>query len=162
MAWTAPKTWAVNELVTASLMNTHVRDNLNYLFARAYDVIILPNSANYTTTGTSFADIDGTNLAISQSLAGTKALLFFSGRFNGAAGAILLDFFVNGVQVGTSAGGIARVESGATDHFAIMSVAEGLTPGTNTFTVRWRMTAGTGTLYNAAGFPHPVFIMLEI
>lgn len=31
MAWTAPKTWSVGELVTATNMNTHVRDNLTYL-----------------------------------------------------------------------------------------------------------------------------------
>lgn len=29
MAWTAPRTWVTGELVTASIMNTHVRDNLN-------------------------------------------------------------------------------------------------------------------------------------
>jgi len=29
MAWTAPRTWVDGELVTAALMNTHVRDNLN-------------------------------------------------------------------------------------------------------------------------------------
>lgn len=28
MAWTAPRTWVTGEVVTASLMNTHVRDNL--------------------------------------------------------------------------------------------------------------------------------------
>lgn len=27
-SWTAPRTWVVNEIVTASIMNTHVRDNL--------------------------------------------------------------------------------------------------------------------------------------
>ena len=27
-AWTAPRTWVAGELVTASIMNTHVRDNL--------------------------------------------------------------------------------------------------------------------------------------
>lgn len=31
MAWTAPRTWVVGEIVTASLMNTDIRDNLNYL-----------------------------------------------------------------------------------------------------------------------------------
>jgi hypothetical protein len=31
MAWTAPRTWIAGEVVTASLMNTHVRDNLAYL-----------------------------------------------------------------------------------------------------------------------------------
>lgn len=27
MAWTAPRTWTTGELVTAAIMNTHVRDN---------------------------------------------------------------------------------------------------------------------------------------
>lgn len=31
MAWTAPRTWVVGEVVTASIMNTHVRDNLTAL-----------------------------------------------------------------------------------------------------------------------------------
>ena len=31
MAWTTPRTWVTGEFVTASIMNTHVRDNLNYL-----------------------------------------------------------------------------------------------------------------------------------
>ncbi len=28
MVWTAPRTWVASEVVTAALMNTHVRDNL--------------------------------------------------------------------------------------------------------------------------------------
>ena len=32
MAWTAPRTWVTGELVTAALMNTHVRDNLLALY----------------------------------------------------------------------------------------------------------------------------------
>lgn len=31
MAWTAPRTWVTGEVVTAAIMNTHVRDNLNAL-----------------------------------------------------------------------------------------------------------------------------------
>ena len=29
--WTTPRTWSAGELVTATMMNTHVRDNLEYL-----------------------------------------------------------------------------------------------------------------------------------
>ena len=29
MAWTTPRTWVTGELVTAALMNTHLKDNLN-------------------------------------------------------------------------------------------------------------------------------------
>src|SRR5687768_10186599 len=32
-AWTTPRTWVTNELVTAAQMNTHVRDNLTELRA---------------------------------------------------------------------------------------------------------------------------------
>jgi hypothetical protein len=32
MAFTAPRTWTATELVTAAMMNTHVRDNLNALW----------------------------------------------------------------------------------------------------------------------------------
>jgi hypothetical protein len=31
MAWTTPKTWSTNEVVTAANMNTHVRDNMSFL-----------------------------------------------------------------------------------------------------------------------------------
>ena len=31
MAWTTPRTWVSGELVTAALMNSAVRDNLNIL-----------------------------------------------------------------------------------------------------------------------------------
>jgi len=31
MAWTSPRTWVAGEIVTAALLNTHVRDNLNDL-----------------------------------------------------------------------------------------------------------------------------------
>lgn len=29
--WTSPRTWGIGELVTADMLNTHVRDNMNYL-----------------------------------------------------------------------------------------------------------------------------------
>ena len=31
MAWSTPRTWSVGEVVTASMLNTHVRDQLRYL-----------------------------------------------------------------------------------------------------------------------------------
>lgn len=40
MAWTAPATWSVSEIVTASKMNLHIRDNLNYLKGNAGAVTI--------------------------------------------------------------------------------------------------------------------------
>lgn len=49
MAWTAPRTWTPGETVTASLMNAHVRDNLNTLavFSRG-GTIVNPNGITAT------------------------------------------------------------------------------------------------------------------
>ena len=33
MAWTTPKTWAAADVVTAALLNAHIRDNLNIIAA---------------------------------------------------------------------------------------------------------------------------------
>ncbi len=40
MSWTAPRTWVTGEVVTAALMNTHVRDDLRYLKGLDGDVTI--------------------------------------------------------------------------------------------------------------------------
>lgn len=37
MAYTTPRTWVTGELVTAALLNTHVRDNLNAAFPLGID-----------------------------------------------------------------------------------------------------------------------------
>lgn len=47
MAWTTPRTWTTGELVTASIMNTHVRDDLAYLHGDS-STIALSNSLSVT------------------------------------------------------------------------------------------------------------------
>ncbi len=58
MAWTSPRTWVTGELVTASLLNTHVRDNLSYLKnAPTFD-------GNVTVSGTLTVSSAGGNVAL--------------------------------------------------------------------------------------------------
>ena len=58
MAWTTPRTWAANEVVTAAIMNSHVRDNENILKTSIDNNghLILPvfqtKTANYTILST--------------------------------------------------------------------------------------------------------------
>jgi len=51
MAWTTPRTWVTSELVTASVMNTHVRDNLNHLKDDLDLDHVVRRSTNTTTVG---------------------------------------------------------------------------------------------------------------
>lgn len=67
MAWTAPRTWVVSEIVTAALMNTHVRDNLAYLKGQAGTVAI---EDAITVAGTVAASTTGGN-ALSAALSAT-------------------------------------------------------------------------------------------
>ena len=53
--WTQPRTWSVGELTTASLMNQHVRDNLDWLKTPPQGVYTAP--ANIVITNTTMADI---------------------------------------------------------------------------------------------------------
>lgn len=48
MAWTAPRTWVAAEKPSAATFNTHVRDNLTYL----YDIFASQAWTNYTPTWT--------------------------------------------------------------------------------------------------------------
>lgn len=50
MAWTSPKTWSTSELVTAALLNTQLRDNLNYLFAGKKKVYVPASFMSPATT----------------------------------------------------------------------------------------------------------------
>jgi len=45
MAWTTPRTWVSGETVSATLMNEHLRDNLNYLYS------LHTSQRLYTATG---------------------------------------------------------------------------------------------------------------
>lgn len=50
MAWTSPRTWTTGELVTASIMNAHVRDNLSYLIDRTFSLaLVVPGNPSATT-----------------------------------------------------------------------------------------------------------------
>ena len=56
MAWTAPRTWILGELVTANFMNIHVRDNLIYLK-------VSPNFTGIPTAPTAAVDTNTTQIA---------------------------------------------------------------------------------------------------
>ena len=54
MAFTNPRTWTTGETPTATILNTHLRDNLNYL-SQPDDAWTTPTISGYTTASTTRA-----------------------------------------------------------------------------------------------------------
>lgn len=75
MAWTAPRTWSPGETVTASLMNTHLRDNLlvlktnidddgNISFAPSFQPQMILYRDHSSTQSSGGSDITGASASI--------------------------------------------------------------------------------------------------
>lgn len=60
MAWTAPKTWQVDEVVTAAQLNTHVRDNL---LAVVPVGVVLPYAGSVLPSGGLYLFCDGSEVS---------------------------------------------------------------------------------------------------
>lgn len=171
MVWSANRTWITAELVSASIMNTFVRDQLEETApakATASSGFIVTDGANSVVqrtpgqaaslgsanlTSTSYTTLAPTP-AVNTIQTGTKAIVGWSaGMSNSTAGAsTYLSFLISGATTASAADSIAVVyESGAANDFAQMAnvqLYEGLTAGSNTFTLQHRVTAGTGTYVN--------------
>ena len=147
MAWTTPRTWTTGELVTAAIMNKHIRDNLNALFSPATDVATI--TTDITTTNTSFEDATG--LSVTLTTAGDTVLAIFTGTIGGDVSTtqVFLDFHDGSVRLGGTEGLIQwnRGTNANEVNGSFSYVITGLTPGSNTIKVQWRINSGTGTIH---------------
>ncbi len=151
MSWTSPRTWVATEVVTATLMNAHVRDNLNYLFTRPQAATALDINSQFSTTATTFANINSTAMALNVTPAGTRVLLGFTcvARQLAAADVMYFTIYQNGTALYPDAvDGLIRTP-GVAGYWPISFtvMATGLTSGTTyTYQVRWK-TDNTGIIY---------------
>lgn len=156
MAWTTPRTWQVDELVTATIMNTHIRDNLNALKVPASSQVIRDNGARYQTTATSFTAIDSTNMIRTLNTAGGDILVWFWGTFViSATNVLCLDIrYDTTTRVGAAwtqgllATQISNVPQ--TVHLGPIIIS-GLSAGSHTFDVMWKTSGGTMQLAADSG-----------
>lgn len=167
MAWTTPKTWQVDELVTATIMNTHIRDNLNALKAPPSAAYVCDEVSDYVTTSTVFVDVDSTNLALTINTNGGDVLVHFHGMIN-AYSQTFFNVAVDGTDDGPDDGYISAANGGSSEREAVSftRLISGLSAGSHTFTLRWKVAAGTGRLYAGAGTAssdvHPQFWVREV
>lgn len=145
MPWTSPRTWTPGEIVTASLLNTHLRDNLNALLSgRPLAFSVRTGTADYSTASTSFVEVDSTNLALTLTLTGTRAIVYATAMISGSQSANIayVDWSVDGGARAGGTNGLAQHALGTTganfQTLTMLGVFSGLSPGTHTFRLVYR------------------------
>lgn len=168
MPWNTPNTsWVDNQIVGASDMN-EIGENLNYLLAQPNDYYNVNEASNYQTTGTTFADVDTTDLGLTITTNGGDVLIGFQGSFVGSTTLIgYLDVEIDGVRDGGDDGYIEFVVTTTTDQSgAFVRLKTGLSAASHTFKLQWKTSTGTLTMYAGAGTAthdiHPQFWVKEV
>lgn len=166
MAWSAPMTAVASSVFTAAQFNTFIRDNFNetapgkattagsHFAVSGINEITerLSKSAavltSETTTGTTFTDLTTPGPAVTVDT-GPSALVIVHGSMeNTGTGSSRMGYDVSGATTIAAAdnrgvgvfgvAGVGAIHSGVAWH-------TDLTPGSNTFTAKYRVSAGTGT-----------------
>lgn len=158
MAWSSPRTWVAAEVPTAAIFNTHVRDNLTYLFSgRAGSSVLRDNGSSYTTTSASFANIDVTNITQTVTINSGKALVYLTGTVAvGSTTTAAFDIAVDGTRIGASGTNglaVANMSTGTlTVPICLIAIKTGLSVGSHTFVAQWLSTAGVSiSFYSGNG-----------
>jgi hypothetical protein len=167
MPWTTPKTWVNSEPLTAVDLNTHLRDNLNALHAPPSAAYQLNETANYTTTSTTFVNVDNTDgkLSLTLTTTGGAVMIGFFGYAYASGNTGFLDVELDGTRIGGDDGLVVFYNNIATTSFVLLKT--GLSAGSHTFKLQWKVAGGgTATLYAGAGTigadVHPQFWVREV
>lgn len=180
MTWTAPMTFVDGYALTASQLNTHLRDNLlscstakattitGYFISTAKHKIVerIPGfariDADETTTSTDYADLTTSGPSVTVTT-GNAALVFSTMKLyiNTANAAVGAAWQISGAterdaddRNQVKIDGLAATTQGT--RIGIMDLITDLEPGVNTFTMKYKVGSGTG------GFDTRVLIVLPL
>jgi hypothetical protein len=159
MAWTTPRTWTTGELVTKTIMDTHIRDNLNALKDPPSDNVDVNESSDYYTSSGTFVDVGYPALDVTITTAGGDVLIVLFGTLKCVTGLArcYLDLEIDGTTMLGGDDGLLCVvpkpiaSASDTAPFCLVFLATGVDAGEHTFTPKWKTSAGTMYLFAGAG-----------
>jgi hypothetical protein len=161
MAWNAPITWVPLQVVGASDMNAQLRDNLNYLFSARPKFRVTRTAGNYSTSVTSWGDIDSTNLTITLTISSGAAWILMTSAVNTGSGqSIYFDYTIDGTRQGQTNGLTGAIASQQIT-LSLPYIATGLSAGGHMFRPQWKAGAGTSTLSADTNIPL-IFQVIEV
>ncbi|GAA1431921.1 hypothetical protein GCM10009601_51950 [Streptomyces thermospinosisporus] len=166
MAWSAPMTAVASSVFTAAQFNQFIRDNLNETApakattAGAHFAVSGVNEiaerisatasvlVSETTTSTSYDDLATHGPEVSVETGAFALVIVHCSAENSGAGSARMSYEISGATSdspadnrGVGVFGVAGVNVTA----SAVALHRALTPGTNTFTAKYRVSSGTGT-----------------
>ena len=168
MAWSAPRTWVTAEVVTASIMNTDVRDNflvtapavaggsVGYIVSEAANVVVLRTTAgaavntSETTASGAYTDLATSGPSVTVTTDTRAFVTLYAKMSNSTLGAsCFVSYDITGASTITAADSLGlRWESDPANQiaqFGTSVIQTGLTAGSNVFKLEYKVTTGTGT-----------------
>jgi hypothetical protein len=166
MAWTIPATAVAGQPFTAAIYNAQMRDNLNATapalattisswftgsgINQISERVPAGDSAtgSSTTTSTSYGNLaDGVTTSVTVATGVSALVLLYANFNNSGTNNTWVSFQVSGATAiaATDNTSLMRNQTGGERFGAPFYLDNVLTPGSNTFTLRYRVSAGTGT-----------------
>lgn len=140
MAWTTPTTRSTNDLITASIWNTDLVNNL--LALKAPPTASYTFTGPYSTTSTSEVDVDTTNLSLTITTTGGDVLVCWLGTVHmSTSGNCTLNVTMDGANL-LSIGNVGQFTQTNLMTVGFTALKTPVAAGAHTFKLRWKVSAG--------------------
>lgn len=171
-SYATPRTWLPDDALVAADFNDEIRDKILALKTPANGHSEVNEASDYTTSSTSFGDVDATDMAITIITGGgdVEVSVVCSIINNTLTSRTYFDIYES-VAGGRVGGDDGICESGTANTSAPQVVSftyqiASLSAGSHTFKLQWKVSGGTTTMYAGAGTSghdtHPQFKVREI
>lgn len=158
MSFSDPITFVSNQRLTKAQLQTALRDNMNALKFPPTSVFTAAGMlTDWSTTSTSFTDVDATNLALSITTTGNGAagnadiMIGFTGTlYSSTSIRIYLRLMVDGVAIDADDGLLVSEGSGVRP-VSFMRLHPNVSAASHTVKLQWKVSGGTGVILANAG-----------
>ena len=151
MAWNSPANYSEGQLITPTIWNAQIYDNMTWLKTPPSNRMAI---VTQNTASASFVAVTGVSLAITTE--GGSVLIRFCGSFyNTGVNNNFLDFGIDGAGVGDATNGLQYFTTPVANYRSGIGfewVSGALSAAAHTVTLRWKTTAGTLTMENGGQF----------
>lgn len=160
--WTAPRTYTTGELITKTILDTHVRDNLLWLKTPTESGNIT-FASDFTTTATTYTDITGLTSTITTNGGGLDVYLRLTMMHNTAGAENWMQLVIDGTSSAILGSWCSSLVSKMSTYQFTHHVAA-LSAGSHTFKIQVKGWGGAGTITirgTSGAFGDPQFYVVE-